>query len=144
MTDKKTQRVRDRLVLIGGDHFKRAVDALDADAPAAVVASTIIDIVDGDPERLIDIDGVMAKTGIKSRETVYRYMKTEGFPKSVKLGRGRRGAARWYLGEVLTWARWTLAVDHQTGLRPCAARQIPERTFRHGLRCHHGDVPGGP
>lgn len=105
MTDKKTQRVRDRLVLFGGDHFKPVVDALDADATAAVAVSTMVDIVDGDPERLIDIDGVMDKTGIKSRETVYRYMKTEGFPKSVKLGRGRRGAARWYLGEVLTWMR---------------------------------------
>jgi len=101
----KKQQVRDRLVVIGGDHFRPVVEALDAEPKGAGPVSTLVDIVDGDPERLIDIKEVMRLTGIKSRGQVYEYIKTQGFPKPVKLVPGRRGAARWWHGEVISWMR---------------------------------------
>ena len=48
--------------------------------------------------RLIKIADVMLITGL-ARPTIYKFIKTKGFPKQVNLGR----AARWDEDEVGSW-----------------------------------------
>ena len=48
--------------------------------------------------RLIRISDVMLRTGL-ARPTIYKFIKTKGFPKQVNLGR----AASWVEDEVDSW-----------------------------------------
>lgn len=48
--------------------------------------------------RLIRIADVMQRTGL-ARPTIYKFIKTKGFPKQVNLGR----AATWVEDEVDSW-----------------------------------------
>ena len=103
MTTKK-KRVRARAVLVG-DVFKPIVDKLDAGASAEAIASTVVDIVDADEDRLVRLPEVMRLTGL-SKSTIGRKMGRGTFPRSVSLGgTGRRPHVGWHLREVRAWLR---------------------------------------
>ena len=52
-----------------------------------------------DPDALLQVSTVQALTGL-SRATIYRWIKTKGFPKPVNLG---PGCVRWKAGTVREW-----------------------------------------
>ena len=103
MTSKR-KRVRARAVLVG-DVFKPVVDKLDAGASAEAIASTVVDIVDADEDRLVRLPEVMRLTGL-SKSTIGRKMGRGTFPRSVSLGgTGRRPHVGWHLRDVRAWLR---------------------------------------
>jgi len=100
---KKVKRVRARAVLVG-PVFQPVVDKLDAGADPALV-STVIDVLDPVPDRIIRWPEVIRLAGL-SKSTIVRKMKAGTFPRAVSLGgTGRRPAVGWHLSEVRAWLR---------------------------------------
>ena len=100
----KRKRVRARVSLVG-PVFQPILDRLDAGASPEAIASTIVDIVDADEDRLLRLPEVMAMSGL-GRGTIYRKMECGTFPRSVSLGgTGRRPRVGWHLREVRAWLR---------------------------------------
>ncbi len=103
MTSKR-KRVRARAVLVG-DVFKPVVDKLDAGASAEAIASTVVDIVDADEDRVVRLPELLHLTGL-SKSTIYRKIGRGTFPYPVSLGgTGRRPHVGWFLREVRAWLR---------------------------------------
>ena len=99
-TEKK--RVRARRILVG-DTFKPLVDKLDAGASAEALASTIVDIVDADEDRLVRLPEVLYLTGLSRSSILRKADSTEDdFPSALRLGKSARG---WHLWEVRSWLR---------------------------------------
>lgn len=54
------------------------------------------------PSHLITMHDLMARTGVRSRSTIYRMVDKGRCPKPVDIGGGR---VRWRAGDIETWLR---------------------------------------
>ena len=98
----KRQRVRARAILVG-PVFQPIVDALDRGASGAAVASTIIDTIDAEPEKIVRMPEAVQRCGLHE-DTIKAHMKRGTFPQWHRIeGTGR--AKGWHSWEINGWLR---------------------------------------